>query len=143
MVGSAPEIMDTMERQVARNTPRLILYFVAAGLLGTIGLRSTSKSGSPWVIAWIRPGLAWVRGFAWIWVILLVVVLGCALMSLALHRLFGETAPKTAYRVLGAVVALAVVAFVLFIPMCFGSLHDSTYECVTLFQRAADFIRGG
>lgn len=64
-------------------------------------------------------------------------------MSLALHGLFGEPAPKTVHRVLGAIVALALVAFVLFIPMCFGSLRDGTYECVTLFQRASGFIRGG
>lgn len=71
-----PKSMDTIERRVARNTPRLILYFVAAGLVGTVGLRSTNKSDSPWVVALIRPVLAWVRVFAWIWVIFLVVVLG-------------------------------------------------------------------
>lgn len=131
---------DTLEQRVLRSTPRLLLYLVAGGVGVSVILRVARKADLSWVTVWGRPLLAGLQFLLWAGVALLLVVLGCAAASIGLRALFGDHSAPTVPRILAAVVAAAVIAFVFLVPMCLGSLSEGTYECVTLARRATSLL---
>lgn len=130
----------TLERRVLQSTPRLLLYLVAGGVGVSVILRLARNAELSWITAWGRPLLAGLQFLLWAGVALLLVVLGCAAASIGLRALFGARSAATVPRILAAVVAAAVIAFVFLVPMCLGSLSEGTYECVTLARRATGML---
>lgn len=137
-----PEPRD-LEHRVARNTPRLLLVLVVAGVAASVGLRAARSSDSSVIAGFVRPVLAATQAFVWIWVAVLLAVLACAAASLLLRRLFGDVSTAVRYRFIALLIVAAVLAFVLYVPLCLGSLSEGTYECVTVWRRVAKLVGGG
>jgi uncharacterized membrane protein YoaK (UPF0700 family) len=134
---------DSLERRVFRNAPRLLIPFVLGAVVVSIALRAVRETEPSAIILGLRALLAGAQTFLWLWVALMVVMFGCAAASLLSRRLFGQVSSSTTHRVLAALILSAVGIFVTLVPMCFGSLSEGTYECVTLYDRAVALLTGG
>lgn len=133
---------DSIELRVARNAPRLLLYLGIGAIVSTVALRIARSVPVSLLTAVVRPLLAFAQAMTSIFFILILVMLGCAVLSLLLGRLFGAQSSSFSRRFLAVFIAVAVLAFIFAVPMCFGSLGDGTYECVTLARRAMSFAKG-
>lgn len=137
------DLQDSVEQRVARNAPRLLLLSLVVAVAASIGVRVTRHVNSPWVERLADPVMGSIQTFAVLCAIMFFGTFVCAVTSLLLRRVLGDLSRRTVHRVMALVVGVALLAFFFFVPMCFGSLNEGTYECITLFRRATSFVAGG